>query len=82
MMTPILTQLRIHRNRVADWYLRAMVCENPPLWQLERSLNAHLSLIRRSVLGLLHTAMGEFYDWDVENILEEYRQAGRENRDG
>ncbi|KKY35175.1 hypothetical protein UCDDA912_g04821 [Diaporthe ampelina] len=54
-----LEELRRHRNRIADIYLTGMVYENPEVWQLQTTLEMHMSLLQYDVLRIVHVTKGE-----------------------
>lgn len=44
-----LSELRGHRNRIAELYMGRMVCENPDSQELQRNLDIHLDLLQTDV---------------------------------
>lgn len=44
-----LSELRGHRDRIADLYLERMACENPEPRELQRNLDIHMALLQTDV---------------------------------
>lgn len=73
-------ELRCHRNRISQIYLKWMVCDSPRPWELEASLVMHMSLLQEDVQRILSITADQLQAGDdraAEHILDASQPAAQ-----